>query len=56
MDDKETKQLKIARKNIARLITRVHFLEDRLEKLDDIKTLRPQYVIDIGDDNGLPIG
>ena len=35
------KQLHLARKNIRKLKTRMDLLEDRLEKLDGVKQLRP---------------
>lgn len=55
MNEAESKQLKIARKNIARLIVRINLLEDYLEKHGKPATLRPQYQVDIIDDNGVAI-
>lgn len=52
----DSMQLRIARMNIRKLIIRINLLEDRIERIDCIKTLRPEYVIDSAfEDNGLPI-
>lgn len=48
-------QVLLNNKNIKKLIKRINELEDRLEALDKIRTLRPMYHPDFSEDTGLPI-